>query len=290
MVEQSATTALSAATARRTPETAPRRRLVLLGASNVARGIATVVQSARAAFPGPFDLMAAVGHGRSYGRGSWVLGRWLPGIVESPLWDELAQRRAAERQSGESESAPGGPLPALALVTDVGNDILYGAANEQILGWVETCVDRLHEHDCRIAMTGIPVESLWRIGEWEFPLFRSMLYPGCFISRDEALHQAARLAESLKELARERGIDFIEPKAHWYGRDRIHIARRWQADAWRAFLSGLSERDAPTEPATWSEFIAIRRLVPHHRKIFGVTQRRQQPAGRLSDGTLVSMY
>ena len=260
---------------------APRmtRRLVLLGASNAARGIGAAVQAARTLFDGPFDLLTALGHGRSYGRGAWVLGRWLPGIIDCHLWEDLAQREEEQRLEH----------PAQAVVTDVGNDILYGASPEQIAEWVRTCVDRLQTHRCAITLTGIPLESLDRITRWEFPIFRSMLYPGCFLTRQQALSQAAELHERLGELAQQRGLTFVEPQADWYSRDRIHIGRAAQRQAWGTFLS-LDGETGSVPASSWREFFAIRRLTPHRRRLFGFPQGRPQPAGTLRDGTRVSLY
>ena len=260
----------------------PSRRLVLLGASNVARGIASAVQAARSVFAGPFDLMAALGHGRSYGRGSWVLGRWLPGIVDCQLWEDLAQRETCRADGGSS-------APTQAFITDVGNDILYGASPEQIADWVRTCVERLREHRCDIALSGIPLESLDRITSWEFPVFRTILYPGCFLTRQQALDRAAKLNDRLETLAADFELQFIAPHADWYGRDRIHITRGRQLDAWGRFLQG-DETGETLTPSTWGEFLAIRRLIPHERRLFGLKQGREQPAGVLQDGTRVSLY
>ena len=255
------------------------RRFVLLGASNAARGIGAAVQAARTLFDGPFDLLAALGHGRSYGRGAWVLGRWLPGIVDCGLWKDLAQREEEDPLD----------LPTQALVTDVGNDILYGASAERIAEWVGTCIERLQTHSSEITLTGIPIQSLDRITEWEFPIFRTMLYPGCRLTRTEALSRAAELNDLLREIADANSLTFVKPQADWYGRDRIHIGRAAQRQAWQTFLAE-DESGAEAPPSSWREFLAIRTLTPHHRRLFGFSQRRSQPAATLRDGTQVSLY
>ncbi|MCA9267996.1 MAG: hypothetical protein KDA41_05970, partial [Planctomycetales bacterium] len=123
----------------------PARRLVLLGASNLARGVVSAVDAARAVWGEPLDVMAALGHGRSYGRKSCVLGRSLTGVAQCALWDELAARPR---------------LPTAAVVTDVGNDILYGVSNKKILDWVARCLSRLASADARVVLTGLPIASL----------------------------------------------------------------------------------------------------------------------------------
>jgi hypothetical protein len=86
-------------------------RIVALGASNLTRGFQTVVATARSMAGPRAEVVAALGHGRSYGMASRLMVRTLPGILQSGLWHQL-------------EVLP--PAPTRALVTDVGNDVLYG--------------------------------------------------------------------------------------------------------------------------------------------------------------------
>src|SRR5262245_13820468 len=102
----------------------PTRRVILLGASNLVRSISSVVETARRIWREPIEIMAAIGHGRSYGRDSVVLGRKISGIFPCALWKDLQNRP---------------PLPTAALVTDVGNDLGYGVDVAEIISWVEGC-------------------------------------------------------------------------------------------------------------------------------------------------------
>src|SRR5438270_1664562 len=114
------------ASSRRSVRSTLPRRVVLLGASNLTRGISTVVETAQAVWGSPLEVLAALGHGRSYGLRSRVFGRELPGITGCGLWGDVAAR---------------GPAETAALVTDIGNDLLYGASVPTILGWVAESLD-----------------------------------------------------------------------------------------------------------------------------------------------------
>src|SRR5262245_54573300 len=103
-------------------------RIVALGASNLTRGLQTVVSTARGTWGPGVEVLAALGHGRSYGARSHFVFRGLPGILDSGLWGEL-------------ESRP--HVATRALITDVGNDILYGFSPEQTLEWVGEALRRL---------------------------------------------------------------------------------------------------------------------------------------------------
>jgi hypothetical protein len=63
----------------------PATRWVLLGASNLTLGLGTVLSTIRNPSPAPLDILAAPGHGRSYGATSRVLCRELPGILQCGL-------------------------------------------------------------------------------------------------------------------------------------------------------------------------------------------------------------
>src|SRR5262249_31136095 len=126
---------------------APTRRIVLLGASNLTRGISTVVETAQSILGQPLEVLTALGHGRSYGIDSRMLGRRLPGIIECGLWEALA----------------GGPSrPTMALLTDVGNDILYDVDVPQIVAWVDCAIDRLQSAEAQISVTLLPVAGIER--------------------------------------------------------------------------------------------------------------------------------
>ena len=64
----------------------------------------------------PLDILAALGHGRSYGSLSNVSGRVLPGITTCGLWERW-------------ENSPA--LPTRALLTDIGNDLFYDVAGRK---------------------------------------------------------------------------------------------------------------------------------------------------------------
>jgi hypothetical protein len=137
-------------------------RVVAIGASNLTRGFQTVVSTARTAWGPDVEVVAALGHGRSYGATSAFLVRRLPGILECGLWQRL-------------DDAP--PVPTRALVTDVGNDILYGVPAARILAWVDEAVTRLATVTDDIALTGLPMDSIRRLSPRLFLAARTVLAP-----------------------------------------------------------------------------------------------------------------
>ena len=255
----------------------PSRRFILLGASNLARGLSPVVAAACRAWGYPLDILAAIGHGRSYGFASRVLGRRLPGILPCGLWRALAARE---------------PAPSLALVTDIGNDIFYGVPVQQIAGWVGACIDRLQAAQAQVIVTGLPVCNLDRVSPAHFAIMRRLLFPSCRLTLAGARDCARELAELVVRLAQSRGVTLVEPRAAWYGLDPIHIRWGQQATAWNTILSAGQDAAsvAAREPIVSPRWINLLLLAPEQRWLLGFEQRRAQPCARLVGGSSLSLY
>lgn len=214
-----------------------RRRAVVLGASNVSRGLARLAAAVRARAGGPADLFVAAGHGRAYGVNSRVWMRRLPSILASGLWDALDREPTAGTGSA-------------ALVTDAGNEILYGFAADQVATWVGESVRRLADRGFRVAITGLPLASIATVGPARLRLLKTVFVPGCRLTLVELRASAARLDERLREVARDVGAVVIEQPGEWYGFDAIHVRRRRLDDLWHAACDAWGWEDTAAVPRT----------------------------------------
>ncbi len=257
---------------------APARRVVLLGASNLTRGISTVIETAQNIWGQPLEVLGALGHGRSYGIDSNFLGRMLPGIVQCALWETLSAQPK---------------IPTAALITDIGNDILYEVPVERIISWVETALDRLQEVNARICITLPPIDSAKGLTEARFLFFRHLFFPKCHLELTEVIDRANQLHDRLLQLGTARGVAVVPQQGDWYGTDPIHICLRHWRQAWLEILTPWQD-DAKTlsTPARGSmlRWLFLRSRAPYCRKILGVEMHRKQPAAHLRNGTVVSFY
>lgn len=227
------------------PETTtPPPRAVILGASNVTRCAAVVTATAGALRGAPLELLIAAGRGRSYGVWSRVLARSLPPILDCGIW------RWLER----------GPAPSHALVTDVGNDILYGHQPERILEWVQTCVARLRGLGAEVTLARLPMARLERLGPKAYQAARMILVPGhARVPFSEAMRRIAILDEGLAALASTCGATAVTPAGEWYGIDPIHVRRRRRMAAWQTLMaSWASTEHEGQRPARASCSTALR--------------------------------
>lgn len=238
-------------------------RVVALGASNLTRGLHALVCAARRAWGPDTRFLAALGHGRSYGRASRVLVRGLPGILECGLWRSLAAARAE---------------PTRALITDVGNDILYGQPPAQVLAWVETCVERLQQVTSEITLTDLPLHGIRGLTPSRYLFFRTLFAPSCRLTLDETRRRAERVADGLAEIADRRSLRLVRLRPEWYGLDPIHFRRAVRAAAWRE-IAGCPEPEAPGLRGATARAEALRLYfaTPERMSLLGLQLRRPQP-------------
>jgi hypothetical protein len=243
--------------------TAPRRPIVVLGASNVARGLARLTATVRARSNAPIDLYVAAGHGRAYGVSSRVWARRLPSILASGLW------RALDRAQVEKP---------LALVTDIGNELLYGLGIAAVAAAVGEAARRLANRGARLAITGLPLESISGVGAVRYGLLRSLYVPGCPLALDELKEAAQWLDDELRALAAELGATYIEQPGDWYGLDAIHLKRPRLDALWRIAGDAWELPAAPGRPrATIAEWAALGTKAAEVRSVARVTRLTRQP-------------
>lgn len=245
---------------------------MLLGASNLAGGLRELAGVARARSGARVEIFAAAGNGRSYGQLSHFLGRVLPGIDACGLWPALDASTRAR---------------TVALVTDLGNDLAFGASAEQVQRWLEIALDRLARHDAQVVVTGLPLESVERMPPWEFRLWASVLFPWHKIVRERVLEQARELDGRLAELARARGLAKVDPRLEWYGHDPIHVKRSARAVAWRTYTEPWGG-DAGPEQAKTPKLDG--RLWYEQVRVLGVPCGVSQPCARFDATSSLRLY
>lgn len=251
--------------------TATPRRVVVLGASNVCRGLARFTAVLESREPEPLDLFLAVGHGRSYGATSRVWLRRLPSIIRCGLW------RALDREPSSD------PRP-VALVTDIGNDLLYGFAPAQVAEWVEACLAGLRERGLRIAITGLPLASVARVGAIRYRALCTLYVPGCPLTLPGLRAAAEELDARVAALAARHGAAHIAQPAEWYGLDAIHVRRRrlddlWQrvADAWGLPATASATPSSPRRSGSFARWAAVGSRAAEVRSLAGRPRFTPQP-------------
>jgi hypothetical protein len=183
-----------------------------------------------------------------------------------------------------SRDAEGG----YAILADMGNDLAYGAAPQNIAEWVGACLERLHGRGLRVALSLVPTASIERLGPLRFVLLRSILFPGRRFTLGEILDRGADLNARLREIAARLGTVCVEPPAAWYGLDTIHYRRAARSEAWRTLAACWCGGEGG--PNGGRVGIRVAGARPELRTLFGIERRVSQPCVRLDGGGSVSFF
>ncbi len=183
---------------------------VLMGASNLARGQYALIRalkknnsSARKEF------LVALGPGRGYcARGGFLNVRY------SPIHD-------CGILSATEEKARASNLQTVALLMDIGNDIMYGFSGEEILTRLDTMIDRLNILGARIWVTPIPVDLENDVGERTFNILRNLFFPNSSITHEHARRAVSFINNELANQSPDR-ISLIPDLNKYCGMDKIH--------------------------------------------------------------------
>jgi hypothetical protein len=251
-------------------------RVVLLGASNIALAFPQIVRQLSAGLPGPLEIFAAFGHGRSYCKWSRILFRRLPAIDRCGLWPDL-ERAATER-----------PARTLALLTDVGNDLIYGSPSAVLERHLVQCLSGLAPHRPELIITRLPLASIERLSALRYHSTRAIFFHKTRISWPAMLERARETDRVLSELGNRFSARLIDQPLAWYGFDPIHIRYRRRAEAWRTIFSGWPSYNTDGLLPRWSarDTLAVRLAAPAERVVFGRRQVKAQPAFKANSITL----
>jgi len=251
-------------------------RVVLLGASNIALSFPQIVRRLAGGLPGPLEIFAACGHGRSYCTWSRVLFRRLPGIDRCGLWADLDRAAAAQ------------PSRTVALLTDIGNDLIYGSASAILERHLTKCLTMLAPHRPELVITRLPLASIERLSALRYHSTRFVFFPKTRVSWPAMLERARETERVLSELANRFSARLIDQPLAWYGFDPIHIRQRKRAEAWQTIFSGWPSYETSRPLPRWSrrDKLRLRLAAPAERILFGRRQLTPQPTLVANDVTL----
>lgn len=253
--------------------------VVALGASNLSRGLPRLVAAVRRRVAAPI-ILAAAGHGRSYGVNSRVAWRRLPSILHCGLW------RALDRLT-----PPTCDHRLLVIITDIGNDLMYGFSVSQTVGWVREGLARLADRGGRLAVTGLPLASVARTGPVRYRLLKGCYVPGCPLPLKDLQTAVVDLDAAVRAVAREYGALVIAQPGEWYGFDTIHVRRRRLDSLWGEACRAWDISDTGVlARASLIEWLRVGRQPAEIRSLAGRVLFTRQPVVCWPDGATLSLY
>ena len=193
--------------------------LVFLGASNLSRGCFALARHMKVClYPRKVEVLIASGPGRAYCAPGGLLNISYPPIYTSDIFDVAHEKR----ESG---------YRVVALVTDIGNDIMYGVPAEQVIETVQQIFGKLEAMDAEIFYTTLPVAFEKGVHPLWFYLLRSLLLPFSRVSYDEAVAEIIEVNQFLRQSASKQ-CHLISDMDRYLGFDEIHYGWLRAHSAW----------------------------------------------------------
>lgn len=191
--------------------------LVLLGASNLSRGCFAFAKHMRACLhPRPVEVLIASGPGRAYYASGGLLNASYPPIHTSDIFEVAHSKSELGYQ-------------VVALVTDIGNDIMYDVSAEQVIETIQQVFEKLQSINAEIFYTTLPVAFEKKDRPIQFRILRSLLFPRSTVTYDEATGGIIEVNRFLKEC---RYGHLIPDMNRYLGFDEIHYGWLRAHSAW----------------------------------------------------------
>lgn len=184
---------------------------ILLGASNLARGHIGFSKFLQQALPNSqVDFFYALGPGRCYCAWGGVMGKSYSPIRNSGIFNAVKDKSPAACRR-------------IALVSDIGNDILYGIKTEEVIAELERTFDRLRDLGADLFVNPIPSIFEVELNRNYYFILRTIFYPTSRVSYESTLAAVKEINRFLKSSAKNRFtlISKLESYAGW---DRIHYS------------------------------------------------------------------
>jgi len=229
------------------------RRIVVLGASNVTFGFPLIASAClNSSSSGGTELHAAHGHGRSFCNRSFVLNRGLPPLPECRIWEELNSRPPVKE--------------SWALLTDVGNDLIYGLPPEEVADKVEGVIRQIGQLEMPFTYVAPPLERILKLTPWQYRITKKVLFPGRTVPWEILSERVVELDSIVTQLVQNAGGQVRRPRLEWYGIDPIHIRPQQRVAAWNEILEAWPFPEKPqTRWPGWNAAHRFWRLAPMER-------------------------
>jgi hypothetical protein len=190
-----------------------------MGASNLARGYSALVNCLiHCLYPHPIEVLHAMGPGRGYFAEGGVFNVSYPPIVDSGIIDA-----ARERQPDISKT--------LALITDIGNDIMYNVPAAKIIAGLHSIIQELDAMGTEVFVNPIPMVLERDVSERQYRILRRIFFPRSPVTHSGAADAVSKINIFLKEAAGGR-IHLLPSAKEYCGVDKIHYSMFHSHKAW----------------------------------------------------------
>ncbi len=207
---------------------------ILLGASNLARASYGLMNClTRCLSPRPVEFLHALGPGRAYITEGGILSAVYPPILNCGILNVAKDKSKSKRM-------------IVALVTDIGNDIMYGVSAEKIILGLKTLFNTMEEIGASVLTTTIPVDLEQDVGKFYFLILRRIFFRKSRVEYHEAASAVRTINQFIKESENEK-ITVLKEMGPFCGVEKIHYRLSTSHRAWSYVADEMLRRlNTPT--------------------------------------------
>ena len=192
---------------------------ILLGASNLSRGYFALSKHLKANLhPRKVEVLIASGPGRAYCASGGLLNVTYPPIQSSEIFEVARNKSECGYQ-------------VVSLVTDIGNDIMYGVSTEQVIETIRQVFVKLQSLNAKFFFTMLPITFEKEDHPILFRILSSLLFTRSTVTYDEATAGVKGVNQFLRDSAGKCG-HLINDMDRYVGFDKIHYGRLQAHNAW----------------------------------------------------------
>jgi len=208
---------------------------VFMGASNLARGYSALANClVRCLAPHPVEILHAMGPGRGYCAEGGIFN-----ITYSPIGSCGILKSASGRAQGARR--------VVALITDIGNDIMYDVPVSEITSCLNTLLQNLDAIGADVFVNPIPLDFAEDVSERQFRILKSIFYPHSAMNYIRATKAVTAVNGFLRDSAGGR-IHLLPSAKDFCGVDKIHYSIFRSHKAWSQMAAEML-RVLPVEQA-----------------------------------------
>ena len=184
-------------------------QFILLGASNLSIAKYGIQRYFRTRFTANYNsTLIASGPGRAYCVSGGIFVVNYP-----PLKNSQAISLGREKSSEHSQT--------IALIADIGNDILYGVPAQKIIRDLDKLIQELSNFCSHVFALPIPCKKIEQLSHWKINLLKKILFPKSKLSPENIIASIHSINHYLSQLNNPR-ITLLKPMDDSMGWDHIH--------------------------------------------------------------------
>ncbi len=124
-------------------------------------------------------------------------------------------------------------LRTAVLITDIGNDLMYGVSSDTLIESLDGMIGRMLKWEAEIFLTSIHVDLKKDVSPTTFLILRFLFYPSSKVTYEETDLFVSKINEYLEEKARKNEkVHLITGMEAFAGSDKIHYSLLKTHAAW----------------------------------------------------------